>query len=185
MTDTRNRLLDAAESCMRQRGYHAVSFRDLAELLDIKSASVHYHFRQKEDLGVALVERYQQRFLAAVDAKAKPSVTGSANIEAFCAVYRDALVSTDYLCLCAMLGAESKGLPTAVSAAVNGFFASNVDWLQRQFASDAADEADARARAQSILATLQGAMMIANSIGDHAVFDNAVNCVLADCQQRR
>ena len=57
MSETIDRLLDAAEDGMRLRGYHAVSFRELAMALGIKSASVHYYFRQKEDLGLALVAR--------------------------------------------------------------------------------------------------------------------------------
>ena len=174
MSETRERLLDAAESSMRERGYHAVSFRDLAELLQIKSASVHYHFRQKEDLGVALVQRYQQRFFEAVAARAGSSGSGADSIAAFCACYRAALVESSHLCLCAMLGAESKGLPSPVAAAVNGFFASNIEWLQQQLPAPAA------ARAQTILATLQGAMMLANSTGDHELFDSAVGCILAD-----
>ncbi len=178
MTDTRTRLLDAAESSMRERGYHAVSFRDLADLLEIKSASVHYHFRQKEDLGVALVERYQQRFFEALEKRAGQNGTTANSIQAFCATYRASLVSSQHLCLCAMLGAESKGLPTEVAAVVNRFFACNVDWLQQQI--EAPDKI-ARARAQTLLSTLQGAMMLASSIGDHAVFDSAVECMLADC----
>jgi TetR/AcrR family transcriptional repressor of nem operon len=177
MTDTRTRLLDAAESSMRERGYHAVSFRDLAEMLDIKSASVHYHFRQKEDLGVALVERYQQRFFEALDQRAGQNGAAADNIAAFCATYRASLVNSQHLCLCAMLGAESKGLPSEVATVVNQFFASNIDWLQRQI--DAPDTI-ARARAQTMLSTLQGAMMLASSIGDHTVFDSAIECMLAD-----
>ena len=34
MADTRELLLDAAEHGMRRRGYHAVSFRDLAAELE-------------------------------------------------------------------------------------------------------------------------------------------------------
>ena len=46
MTDTRLDILDTAEQRMRDVGYHSVSFRDLADDLGIKSASVHYHFRR-------------------------------------------------------------------------------------------------------------------------------------------
>ena len=56
-------LLNAAERRVRRSGYNAVSFRDLADDVGIKSASVHYHFPQKADLGVALVERYARRVL--------------------------------------------------------------------------------------------------------------------------
>lgn len=63
MAETIDLLMNAAESGIRQKGYNAVSFRELADDLGIKSSSVHYYFRKKEDLGLALVERYSDRFL--------------------------------------------------------------------------------------------------------------------------
>jgi TetR/AcrR family transcriptional regulator, transcriptional repressor for nem operon len=54
-----DQLLDATERRMRAGGYHAVSFRDVAADVGIRSASVHHHFPQKADLGTALVRRYQ------------------------------------------------------------------------------------------------------------------------------
>ena len=170
MTDTRTQLLDAAEHSMRKRGYHAVSFRDLADDLGIKSASVHYHFRQKEDLGVALVQRYAEHVFAALSAKAAGADTPAARLAAFREVYRDALVAADEICLCGMLGAESLGLPEAVAKEVSAFFEANVAWLVQALDTNT-PEPDRRKRALHIVATLQGAMMLASSLGDIGVFD--------------
>ena len=52
--DSAKQILDIAERRMRQTGYNAVSYRDIAAEMGIKSASLHYHFPKKEDLGVAL-----------------------------------------------------------------------------------------------------------------------------------
>jgi AcrR family transcriptional regulator len=68
-------LLDAAEKRIRKCGYNAVSFRDLAVDADIKSASVHYHFPRKEDLGLALVQRYST---VAALRSARPELRGRA-----------------------------------------------------------------------------------------------------------
>ena len=70
MSETVDGLLDAAEIAMRSRGYHGVSFRELADDVGIKSASVHYYFPQKEDLTVALVTRYSKTFFADLDKRA-------------------------------------------------------------------------------------------------------------------
>jgi len=56
-------LLNAAESKARLGGYSNFSFRELANEVGIKSASVHYHFPTKEDLGTELAKRYTEYFL--------------------------------------------------------------------------------------------------------------------------
>lgn len=166
MSETIEKILDAAESAMRLRGYHAVSFRDLADVLGIKSASIHYHFRQKEDLGRALVERYAERFFAALD-----ETRAEDRLAAYCATYRAALVGSDRICLCGMLGAESCGLPDGLSDAVRLFFQRNLEWLRRECASEAA--------AAHMLASMQGAMMLAQAMGDYTLFDQVVAEALA------
>jgi TetR/AcrR family transcriptional repressor of nem operon len=54
---TREALLDAACELLRSVGYASFSYRDLAEKVGIRTASIHYHFPSKADLGVALVEK--------------------------------------------------------------------------------------------------------------------------------
>ena len=55
--DTREALIDAAMDLTETVGFTGFSYRDLAERLGITSASVHYHFPAKSDLGLALIER--------------------------------------------------------------------------------------------------------------------------------
>lgn len=172
MAETIDLLLDAAESGMRLRGYHAVSFRDLADELGIKSSSVHYYFRQKEDLGLALIHRYSERFFAALDARVAGDAGFGERLRAFVGLYREALVSSDRICLCGMLGAESCGLPEPLGKAVAEFFSANVDWLLAGMAKSEPMK-DRRRRARQIVATLQGAMILASTLKDHKVFDDA------------
>ncbi len=178
MSDTVEKLMDAAESGIRLRGYHAVSFRDLAEELGIKSSSVHYYFRQKEDLGIALVERYAERFFAALDAKASKAKTPEDRIRAFARTYRDALTGSDRICLCGMLGAESCGLPSTLSDAAAEFLQANVDWVAKTLSGTMKPKARKR-RAAHIVATLQGAMILASSLKDYSIYDSAVQDLLA------
>lgn len=178
MSDTIEKLMDAAEDGIRLRGYHAVSFRDLAEELGIKSSSVHYYFRQKEDLGIALVERYAERFFTALDAKVSKAKTPEERIRAFARAYRDALTGSDRICLCGMLGAESCGLPSALSDAAAGFLQANVDWVADTLSGTMKPKARKR-RAAHIVATLQGAMILASSLKDYGIYDSAVQDLLA------
>jgi AcrR family transcriptional regulator len=54
---TRDAILDATESLMREEGYAAVSSRRVAERAGLKSQLVHYHFGTMDDLFLALFQR--------------------------------------------------------------------------------------------------------------------------------
>ena len=167
-------ILDAAERRIRQNGFHAVSFRDLAEDVGIKSASVHYHFPQKADLGKALVARYSENILARLgDPRTMPDTATA--IRHAIAVYRQALAEDGALCLCLMLGAESRGLPDKVRTEVAAFFEKMTDWLEDVMVK----QSNARANATVILAQLQGAMLLAWALEDTSLFDQATEGLAA------
>lgn len=182
MNATVDRLMDAAESGMRLKGYHAVSFRDLADDLGIKSASVHYYFRQKEDLGVALVERYQDRFFSNLEKRAAKSKTPEDYLKAYCKTYKQALSSSGKMCLCGLLGAENCGLPERLRQRVAEFFDANINWVSGALPEKMTARRK-QARAAQIVATLQGALMLATSLQQPKVFDAAVNGLLASLEE--
>ena len=167
MSDTSETILDHAERRMRLDGYNAVSFRQLAQDTGIKSASVHYHFPTKEDLGVAVVERYRRKFR---DSLGDPAdLDGAvARVGRFTDAFRRAKSEDGLICLCGMLGAESSGLPDAVKHAVSGFFEDCLTWLEQALETE-----DGPTMAAFILSALEGAMIIWNTTGDDALFDRA------------
>ncbi len=60
--DSTQRILDVAESLFMDRGYNAITLRDIADELGIKQASLYYHFPGgKEQIFVAMVERLFDR----------------------------------------------------------------------------------------------------------------------------
>ncbi len=61
-TSARDRVLEVAERLFSERGYAAVTLRDIAEALNIKQASLYYHAPGgKEELFVQVTERGLQR----------------------------------------------------------------------------------------------------------------------------
>ena len=169
-----DQLLDATERRMRAGGYHAVSFRDVAADVGIRSASVHHHFPQKADLGTALVRRYQERFLAALaDARDRPP---DDRLRALCTLYREAF-DGGVVCLCGMLGAESAGLPDRLRSGVAGFFAANIAWVADTL-PEGWPAARRRGEAAGIVATLQGALILGATLRDHRLVADAVERVL-------
>lgn len=59
VANTREHLLETAADLLQRVGYASFSFRDLADAVGIRAASVHYHFPTKGDLGLALVDWFR------------------------------------------------------------------------------------------------------------------------------
>ena len=162
---TAERVMDAAESLIQQRGYAGFSYDDVAQAVGIRKPSVHHHFRTKAELVTELVQRYTQRFasaLAAIDmARSQPM----ARLKAYVRLFSQTYANDGRLCACGMLGAEADALPAGVAAAVETFFRLNLTWLTAAF-RDAQDaqrvRADLRASAlaEALLAALEGAMVV-------------------------
>ena len=153
---------DAGERRIRDGGYTGFSFRDIAKDVGVTSASVHYHFPTKERLAAAVARRYSDRLLAAAVAGRTDKVTA---IEAWRRLFRKALIEDGRMCLCGALGASARDLPEEVLSEVRRFF--NLG-LKRM-----TEAGMARADGLKLFATLEGAMMMANALGSHAVFDEA------------
>lgn len=60
--DSTQRVLDVAETLFMDRGYNAITLRDIADELGMKQASLYYHFPGgKEQLFLAMAERMFER----------------------------------------------------------------------------------------------------------------------------
>jgi TetR/AcrR family transcriptional repressor of nem operon len=168
--DVREAILDSAERRMRQGGFHACSFREIASDVGIKSASVHYHFETKANLGVALVARYEARILALIgDPDDERNL--AAKLETMRAALQGALTRGDGMCLCGVLATESRGLPLAVWTATRHYFEACNVWLSRAFACGGVAEPERKALQATAL--LQGAMLQAVALADVTAFDQA------------
>lgn len=175
--DTRSRILDIAERLVQQRGFNGFSYTDVAAELGITTASIHYHFPGKADLGRALVQRYAARFadaLADIDARLPDA---PARLNAYAGLYASVLDEGRF-CLCGMLAAEFETLPESIRSAVVEFFDQNEAWLARvleagrrqgtaHFPGSAADAA------RLIVCGLEGALLVARPYGDAARFRSA------------
>ncbi|KAE9632442.1 TetR/AcrR family transcriptional regulator [Parasedimentitalea maritima] len=168
-SETAGRILDSAERMARQGGYNSFSFREIAAEIGIKSASVHYHFTNKEILGAALAERYTNRFLAALG---EPAAEGADEmLRRYAASYRKALIEDGQMCLCGMFGAEIRDLPDPVARQTRAFFVRNIQWLGQVFQAKGLGCEEAETKAARMIAALEGAMILSRSLQDDALFD--------------
>ena len=174
-------ILDVAERMARAGGYNGFSFREIAKQVGIKAASVHYHFPGKEELGVAIARRYTERFLAALGPPDDPEATPESLIRRYVAAFRASLVDDGLMCLCGLLGAEIAHLPRPVAAEAKRFFQENLRWLTTVLErTDRLDgEGLARTEAMHVMATLEGALILARSLEDPTAFDDATRSLTA------
>ena len=181
-TGSAPRILDVAERLAQRRGFNGFSYADIASELGVTRASLHYHFPGKADLGEALLERYARRFGEAL-AAADQLNDERAKLAAYADVYADVL-RTERMCLCGMLAAEYETLPEPMQRGVARFFEENERWLERvleegRSRGTLAFDGSAREAANLIVSGLEGAMLVARSLGDVSRFDAAARGLLA------
>jgi AcrR family transcriptional regulator len=63
--ERRNEILDAADELFGQKGFDGTSTNDILEKVGIARGTLYYHFKSKEDIMDALIERYNDRLLGA------------------------------------------------------------------------------------------------------------------------
>jgi TetR/AcrR family transcriptional repressor of nem operon len=161
----REEILDVAEAMIRNVGFNGFSTRDVASAVGIKSASVHYHFPTKADMGAAVTERYTDRFLEELGDPGRfndaPEV-----VALYVNAFRETLIRDDKLCLCAVLGAELGGLPLEVGSHTRVFFDRNLAWLKKALAgSSKMSISEASAFSVHILAALEGGTILSKALG--------------------
>ena len=182
-TSTAQRILDVAEQLVQSRGYHGFSYADIAGELAITKASLHYHFASKAELGEALIERYSARFTEALERIDSTIPDTGAKLDSYVGLYTDVLRG-ERMCLCGMLAAEYQTLPQPMRGSVIRFFDGNVAWLASVLADGQSDgtlsfDGTPNDAAQTILSSLQGAMLVARPYGDLARFQAAAARTLA------
>jgi TetR/AcrR family transcriptional repressor of nem operon len=165
------RILDAAERLCQTRGFNGFSFRDLAGIVGIRSASIHYHFPTKADLGKALIIRYRHK-IEAVQAdieRKEPTIAG--RLRRFAAVLRDLLRDENRLCLCGILAAESGTLTDEMKVELRRFFEGCEQWLTDQLqtgrkSGELSFSGTPSAAACAVLSALEGAMITGRAFGN-------------------
>jgi TetR/AcrR family transcriptional regulator, transcriptional repressor for nem operon len=171
---TAERILDIAERLVQTRGFNGFSYADVANELGITKASLHYHFAGKAELGQALIDRYTQRFSSALGGIDREAPAAREKLEAYAELYADVLRG-ERMCMCGILAAEYQTLPEQMRHAVIRFFDENRKWLTGTLAEGQRDHTLSIAGplddvADSIISTLEGAMLVARPYGDSERF---------------
>jgi TetR/AcrR family transcriptional regulator, transcriptional repressor for nem operon len=179
-TDTRTAILDLAEQLVRSRSFNAFSYQDIADGIGIRKASIHYHFPSKEDLGVALIERFRRGVVAWASALVEAGTAPRDRLLAYFELQAETLRPGNMICLHGVLGAEYNALPERVRESYLDFLEEQQTWLGRLLAKGQAQgvfatDATPEDQAALIQSAVQGALQLARASGKPERFHAVLN----------
>jgi TetR/AcrR family transcriptional regulator, transcriptional repressor for nem operon len=177
---TRERIVDAALSLFWERGYTRTGMADILERAAVLSGSFYHYFRRKEDVLLAVLDRYLEALEPEVLA---PSFEGVADplerIFSLLARYRQGVLQTDfaYRCPIGSLALEIGNLSPDARAKVEANFDAWRDAVAaclREKARGQNLRVDSAGLACFVLTTMEGAVMQACAQRSIAPFDRSV-----------
>jgi TetR/AcrR family transcriptional repressor of nem operon len=176
-TNAKEVILAEAKRIAQAHGYGGMNFRELADKVGIKPASIYHHFASKADLGAAVAKRYWEDAAVNLQAISEEEADPKAALSRYPEVFRRSLESENRLCLGSFMSAEHDDLPEQVTKEVQAFTDVNVSWLAKMLASAGVVHSDSEAetRARAIFASVAGAQLMARSRADVRIFDTLMN----------
>ena len=128
--DTKKQILDIAEDLLLDRGYNGFSYKDISGTLNIKNASIHYHFPKKTDLGVAIIQRAANRFQRWAKYIESKDLPYSKKLDEFCLIFKKFVEQKQQICLGGALETDFKTLPEEMQEETRIFISNTLQWLE-------------------------------------------------------
>ncbi len=175
-TNSKEAILAAARQSAQAHGYGGLNFRDLADEVGIKAASIYHHFPSKADLGEAVARRYWEETKDDLAALLSDATDPLSALRQYPAIFRRSLENANRLCLCSFMSAEYDDLPEPVKNEVQTFADVNVAWLSQVLsAAKIVPARKSEERARAIFAAIAGAQLMARSRSDISLFDTLID----------
>lgn len=178
--DTREKLIEAAQELLWDRGYAATSPRAILDVSGAGQGSMYHHFRGKEALAMAAVERNGELIRQQIRQDLGTDGTALQRIETYLRRERQVLRG----CRFGKLAQDPDVMESdALSAEVAEMFV----WMQASVTTVIEDgkaagefpaSLDSASVSAAVVAALQGAFVLARAAGDATAFDEAIEGVL-------
>lgn len=117
-TDTKEEILRIGKQFIQFYGYNAFSYADIARELNIKNAAVHYHFRGKEDLLMALIEKNIENYQLLAKQLENSKMSAVGKLDKFIEPYT-LLCNTDSICIIGSVASDYNTLPESVKERIS------------------------------------------------------------------
>lgn len=180
--DTRERILEAGSDLFQRRGFNGFSYKHIAVLLGLRHAAIHYHFRNKSDLGLALLQRYRRIFLEWAEELESRVDDEWDRLQAYFGLYVDYQRSGSLICPSGVVSNDFDSLPEAMQEEARQLLRDRWNWLTRTLdngrsAGKLNFPGRAAERALVIGAAMQGALQI-----DRVTSNNRMEQIIAQLE---
>lgn len=188
--NTREEISKVALEMIQTRGLHAFSYQDVADRLDIRKASIHYHYPSKEDLALDLIGRAMERAKIWREMIAERGLAPTQKIEAFFDYFATVSANGTRICPCAALVSEWSALTPKMRASVIQHSRGHREWLTqvieegRKTGEFRKSSSSAPEVAQFIYSSIYGSLIGARLNEDFGIFRTVTRQLLESIQNR-
>lgn len=158
-------ILDLAQSLVQERGFNGFSYRDLSRVLGITTAGIHYHFPSKDDLGVAILQRYAGAINNALAEIAIAHTTLDTRLRAAGNLFLSLFSESNRVCVVGSLAGEYLALSPVLRTELGRLITAVEGWLERfllegRVRGELAAHKDPQALAKLWFSAIQGAILV-------------------------
>ncbi|MCC9043120.1 TetR/AcrR family transcriptional regulator [Myroides sp. M-43] len=178
MKDTKTDIVNIADELIRTKGYNAFSYTDISTRLNIKNASIHYHFPTKSDLGVEVIKSTIGQFKVVTGAWNK--MDSYTQFKKFVTMH-DKTNKKHWLCLMGALSSSVDTLSDDMKKELKKMANTILDYLTDLLAKGKEEgvfsfDTDAKTKAYLVQSSLLASLLLDNVMGDktYKIIQNGV-----------
>jgi TetR/AcrR family transcriptional repressor of nem operon len=179
--DTRSQILDAAQDILQRQSISGVSFQDLADRIGIKKGSMYYHFKSKDDLSIAILERASEDMSQALQRGLHKSA--SQQFWYFIDIFKSLMGQSERICPGGAFAGEWDKLNEPVQQQVNKLINLQIKGMKHiveqglESGEMTNHGQDSDALAHWIVSSIQGALLTSRVTGNQASFESSMNAL--------
>lgn len=179
-----NEIVACTRHLLTTGGYKSFSYADIADVVRIRKASIHHHFPSKADLVRTVVVQYCEEARAGMMALDQKLNNPLEELKAYINYWSQCIEDgSSTFCICAMLAVELPTLPAEIATEVSGHFNDLSAWLASLLQKGQQEgvfklQESPAVEAQSLMATVHGAMLSARAFNSASLFQQIVQPVL-------
>lgn len=181
ISDTRTAILDAAQDMVQRQSLSEVSFQEIADCIGIKKGSMYHHFKSKEGLALAMLDR--ARLALTHSFERGLDKTPRQRLEYFLLMYRDYIGVGEKMCPAGANAAQWDKLTDKVQVATNKLVGVQFQGIE-DILRAGIDNGEFLSHGYSVdelaiwlITTLQGALLTGRIIANQRPFDISFNII--------
>jgi TetR/AcrR family transcriptional regulator, transcriptional repressor for nem operon len=135
---TKSLIVKTAEELILSYGYQGFSYNDISGLINLRKASIHYHFPTKEDLGIAFIIKYSRLF--ALWCTRVRNYSSREKLHAFCKMYGELSQDCKRICPIGMVAADYHRMPKGIQENAEKLIIQVETWLEEMIRTGMANK---------------------------------------------